>query len=105
MNVNSNSGFQDHGTTNIRVSRGSLWLFWSLTRACLTLLDSAYVFIGGLHFDLTEGDVITIFSQCVNYSGYLNVVELLGKVWGSYGRQSPSGQNDWEDEGICLPYV
>ncbi|KAG1868182.1 hypothetical protein C8R48DRAFT_702721 [Suillus tomentosus] len=25
--------------------------------------DSAYVFIGGLHFDLTEGDVITIFSQ------------------------------------------
>lgn len=27
--------------------------------------DSAYVFVGGLHFDLTEGDVITIFSQCV----------------------------------------
>ncbi|KAF9006728.1 hypothetical protein BDQ17DRAFT_1277316 [Cyathus striatus] len=25
--------------------------------------DSAYVFIGGLPFDLTEGDVITIFSQ------------------------------------------
>jgi len=25
--------------------------------------DSAYLFIGGLHFDLTEGDVITIFSQ------------------------------------------
>jgi RNA-binding motif X-linked protein 2 len=25
--------------------------------------DSAYIFIGGLHFDLTEGDVITIFSQ------------------------------------------
>ncbi|KAG6378973.1 hypothetical protein JVT61DRAFT_13261 [Boletus reticuloceps] len=25
--------------------------------------DSAYVFIGGLNFDLTEGDVITIFSQ------------------------------------------
>ncbi|KJA29656.1 hypothetical protein HYPSUDRAFT_125833, partial [Hypholoma sublateritium FD-334 SS-4] len=25
--------------------------------------DSAYVFVGGLHFDLTEGDVITIFSQ------------------------------------------
>lgn len=37
-------------------------------------LDSAYVFIGGLHFDLTEGDVITIFSQCVNHSSYLNVV-------------------------------
>ncbi|KAG8715707.1 hypothetical protein FRC08_010263 [Ceratobasidium sp. 394] len=25
--------------------------------------DSAYVFIGGLHLDMTEGDVITIFSQ------------------------------------------
>ncbi|TDL29396.1 hypothetical protein BD410DRAFT_779796 [Rickenella mellea] len=25
--------------------------------------DSAYIFIGGLNFDLTEGDVITIFSQ------------------------------------------
>ncbi|KAA1466554.1 RNA-binding domain-containing protein [Dentipellis sp. KUC8613] len=25
--------------------------------------DSAYVFVGGLHFDLTEGDVITIMSQ------------------------------------------
>ncbi|KAJ3551098.1 hypothetical protein NM688_g4937 [Phlebia brevispora] len=25
--------------------------------------DSAYIFIGGLHSDLTEGDVITIFSQ------------------------------------------
>lgn len=24
---------------------------------------SAYIFIGGLHYDLTEGDVITIFSQ------------------------------------------
>ncbi|KAH9977675.1 hypothetical protein BGW80DRAFT_768946 [Lactifluus volemus] len=25
--------------------------------------DSAYIFIGGLNYDLTEGDVITIFSQ------------------------------------------
>ncbi|KAH0840174.1 hypothetical protein J3R83DRAFT_1158 [Lanmaoa asiatica] len=25
--------------------------------------DSAYIFVGGLHLDLTEGDVITIFSQ------------------------------------------
>ncbi|KNZ76451.1 RNA-binding motif protein, X-linked 2, partial [Termitomyces sp. J132] len=25
--------------------------------------DSAYIFVGGLHFDLTEGDVVTIFSQ------------------------------------------
>lgn len=27
--------------------------------------DSAYIFVGGLHVDLTEGDVITIFSQWV----------------------------------------
>src|ERR1700753_3136208 len=26
-------------------------------------LDSAYIFIGGLNYELTEGDVITIFSQ------------------------------------------
>lgn len=25
--------------------------------------DSAWIFIGGLPYDLTEGDVITIFSQ------------------------------------------
>ena len=29
------------------------------------LSDSAYVFVGGLPYDLTEGDVITIFSQYV----------------------------------------
>jgi RNA-binding motif protein, X-linked 2 len=27
--------------------------------------DSAYIFIGGLNYELTEGDVITIFSQSV----------------------------------------
>lgn len=27
--------------------------------------DSAYIFIGGLDFGLTEGDVITVFSQSV----------------------------------------
>ena len=27
------------------------------------ILDSAYVFIGGLSYDLTEGDVLTILSQ------------------------------------------
>jgi RNA-binding motif X-linked protein 2 len=25
--------------------------------------DSAYIFVGGLPFNLTEGDIITIFSQ------------------------------------------
>jgi RNA-binding motif X-linked protein 2 len=28
-------------------------------------LDSAYVFVGGLAYDLTEGDVVTIMSQYV----------------------------------------
>lgn len=31
-----------------------------------TWTDSAYIFVGGLHQDLTEGDVITIFSQYVS---------------------------------------
>lgn len=25
--------------------------------------DSAYIYIGGLHFELTEGDILTAFSQ------------------------------------------
>ena len=29
------------------------------------ILDSAYIFVGGLHPELTEGDVITVFSQYV----------------------------------------
>jgi hypothetical protein len=27
------------------------------------VLDSAYIFVGGLNNGLTEGDVITVFSQ------------------------------------------
>ena len=47
--------------------------------------DSAYVFIGGLHFDLTEGDVITIFSQYVFYTlgtsmSSLNLLDM-GRFW------------------------
>ena len=30
------------------------------------IADSAYIFVGGLHSELTEGDVITIFSQYVS---------------------------------------
>ena len=30
-------------------------------------LDSAYVFVGGLAYDLTEGDVVTIMSQYVSH--------------------------------------
>lgn len=44
-------------TTRVRFQFHSL--LFLLTRC----LDSAYIFIGGLHRDLTEGDVITIFSQ------------------------------------------
>ena len=39
--------------------------------------DSAYVFVGGIAYDLTEGDVIAIFSQCVS----LCTVYLMGR-WG-----------------------
>lgn len=28
-----------------------------------SIADSAYVYVGGLNYELTEGDVITIFSQ------------------------------------------
>jgi RNA-binding motif X-linked protein 2 len=27
--------------------------------------DSAYVYVGGFPYDLTEGDLITVMSQCV----------------------------------------
>lgn len=28
--------------------------------------DSAYVYVGGLPFDLTEGDLLAVFAQCVS---------------------------------------
>jgi RNA-binding motif protein, X-linked 2 len=44
-------------------------VFITFTLICLALthrmLDSAYIFVGGLNTELTEGDVVTIFSQCV----------------------------------------
>lgn len=30
---------------------------------------SAYIYVGGLDFELTEGDVITVFSQYVPFFG------------------------------------
>lgn len=41
--------------------------------------DSAWVFIGGLPYDLTEGDVIAVFSQYgfLSFSVYLNVVKVV----------------------------
>lgn len=36
------------------------------SRAEQDTADSAYVFVGGLPFELTEGDVITIMSQFVH---------------------------------------
>ncbi len=35
--------------------------------------DTAYVYVGGLHLDLTEGDVVTIFSQYGNPT-HLNLI-------------------------------
>lgn len=45
--------------------------------------DSAYVFAGGLSSDLTEGDVITIFSQWVHSSHYsliMNTISRYGEI-------------------------
>ena len=41
---------------------------WTVNYPCSILIhryyaDSAYIFVGGLNSELTEGDVITIFSQ------------------------------------------
>ena len=45
---------------NTRVSPAHLYYVLSTND-----LDSAYVFVGGLAYDLSEGDVVTIMSQCV----------------------------------------
>uniref|UniRef100_A0A3P8X3Q0 RRM domain-containing protein n=1 Tax=Cynoglossus semilaevis TaxID=244447 RepID=A0A3P8X3Q0_CYNSE len=29
--------------------------------------DSAWIFVGGFPYELTEGDVICVFSQCVHF--------------------------------------
>lgn len=45
--------------------------FWRTHKLSLTdRSDSAYIFVGGLARDLTEGDVITIFSQ---YGEVMNI--------------------------------
>jgi hypothetical protein len=63
MLVNSISVHKALGTTSIKVVQIQGWpkahTHWCQWR----VLDSAYVFIGGLHVDMTEGDVITVFSQ------------------------------------------
>lgn len=33
--------------------------------------DSAYIFVGGLPFDLTEGDLLAVFAQYVFFSHFL----------------------------------
>lgn len=35
--------------------------------------DSAYVFVGGIPFDLTEGDLLAVFAQYVSLSNFLNL--------------------------------
>jgi RNA recognition motif-containing protein len=49
-----------HGMMNTRVSSAHLYHVMSTND-----LDSAYVFVGGLAYDLSEGDVVTIMSQYV----------------------------------------
>lgn len=50
-----------HGMTSTKVNAP-----FALTRRTSdAVVDSAYIFIGGLNYELTEGDVIAIFSQCV----------------------------------------
>lgn len=51
-----------HGMTSTKVSVP----FASTRRTSDVVVDSAYIFIGGLNYELTEGDVIAIFSQCVS---------------------------------------
>jgi RNA recognition motif-containing protein len=44
--------------------------------------DSAYVFVGGIPFDLTEGDLLAVFAQyvifsCIFYFVYVNMICVL----------------------------
>jgi hypothetical protein len=48
-----------HGTTNTRVSHVLDVFMVVLTGT----VDSAYIFVGGLNYELTEGDVVAVFSQ------------------------------------------
>jgi RNA-binding motif protein, X-linked 2 len=52
-----------HGTTITRVRLTSS--FDRKHDLTINYTDSAYVHVGGLDYELTEGDVIVIFSQCV----------------------------------------
>jgi hypothetical protein len=58
------------GTTTIKVSQRIEDVgdddFTEIPSCCC--LDSAYIFVGGLPYKATEGDVIQIFSQWVRYS-------------------------------------
>lgn len=45
--------------------------FALIRRAIDVIVDSAYIFIGGLNYELTEGDVIAIFSQCVFFVDFV----------------------------------
>ena len=50
--------------------------------------DSAYIYVGGLHYDMTEGDVLTIFSQ------YGEIVHIhLPKPRSEPDTQQPKGHN------------
>lgn len=51
-------------------------------RRFLTIVDSAYIYVGGLNSELTEGDVITIFSQYVGSPvvPWVVLIDILGTV-------------------------
>jgi RNA recognition motif-containing protein len=60
MIVSWNSGPRAHpGTISTKVNG----LNSTFVSARLIRPDSAYIFVGGLDYELTEGDVITVFSQ------------------------------------------
>ena len=39
--------------------------------------DSAYVFVGGIPYDLTEGDLLAVFAQYLLFSLYLSNFSLV----------------------------
>jgi RNA-binding motif protein, X-linked 2 len=72
---------QGVGMMNTKVNYNRLMLPIEWTRRCH--IDSAYIFIGGLPYGLTEGDLITIFSQSV-YSAIICILPVL-KASNRYG--------------------
>ncbi|PAV21016.1 RNA-binding Cwf29 [Pyrrhoderma noxium] len=56
--------------------------------------DSAYIYVGGLHLDMTEGDVITIFSQYGEGLWLFNVLERVLRVDHVKNYKQPKVRNE-----------